>query len=88
MEVKGFHHVSELLNNLQQLLSEFLETKRWMVNCIRDSRTKDYQNAFRKMVYNNETEMEEVIGKIDDNIFIQQQEQELKELARWVQDFS
>jgi 23S rRNA maturation mini-RNase III len=59
-----------------------------MVNCIRDSRTKDYQNAFRKMVYNNETEMEEVIGKIDDNIFIQQQEQELKELARWVQDFS
>jgi 23S rRNA maturation mini-RNase III len=88
LEVKKLSHTSDLLENINQLLNEFLETKRWMVNCIRDSRTKDYQNAFRKMVYNNETEMEEVIGKIDDNIFIQQQEQELKELARWVQDFS
>ena len=42
------------------------------------SRAKDYQNEFKKMVYDNEAEMEEVVGKLDDNSFIRQQEIELQ----------
>ena len=43
----------------------------------RDFRAKDYQSAFRKMVYDNGEEMASVIGKLEDNSFIAQQQQEL-----------
>ena len=56
------------------LLQQAVSTKEWMVKGIYDSRAKDYSNPFRKMVYETEKEMEKVIGKLDDNIFIQQQE--------------
>jgi hypothetical protein len=62
------------------MLEEALKTKTWIVKCIRESRQKDYENEFRKMVYNSEEEMEEVIGPLDENTFILQQENQLKEL--------
>lgn len=61
-------------------LDQALATKTWIVQCIRESRKKDYENEFRQMVYNSPEEMEEVIGKLDDNSFIIQQEKQLKEL--------
>lgn len=60
------------------LLQEAAETKAWMTKGIYASRAKDYQNEFKKMVYDNDTEMEEVIGKLEDNSFIKQQEEELQ----------
>ena len=65
---------------LKQILHEALQTKEWLTQNIYDSRAKDYQNGFRKMVYNNEKEMEEVVGKLDENVFISQQQEELKQL--------
>ena len=47
-----------------------------MVERIMQSRAKDYQNEFRTMVYDNQEEMNEVVGKLDENAFIQQQEEE------------
>lgn len=64
------------------LLSQALETKAWMVKNIHDSRAKDYQSEFRKMVYDNEAEMENVIGKLEDNVFINQQKEELEEMRK------
>ena len=64
-------------NLLQSLLQQALATKEWMTERIYQSRAKDYQNAFKKMVYDNEAEMTEVVGNLDDNSFIQQQETEL-----------
>jgi hypothetical protein len=61
----------------KELLQEVLETKQWMTRNIYESRAKDYQNDFRKMVYNNEKEMEAVVGKLEDNVFINQQQHEL-----------
>ncbi len=61
-----------------QLLNEALATKEWMVNNIYTSRAKDYQSSFRKMVYDNEDQMEEVIGKLKNNAFIKQQQEELQ----------
>jgi hypothetical protein len=55
-----------------------VETKQWIVKSIYESRSKDYENEFRKMAYDSKEEMEEVVGKLDDNIFIQNQEDELK----------
>jgi hypothetical protein len=49
-----------------------------MVKGIRDSRAKDYENPFRKMVYQSDTEMEKVIGKLSENSFIKQEQNALK----------
>ena len=46
-----------------------------MVKGIYESRAKDYSNPFRKMVYETEKEMENVIGKLGENIFIRQQQE-------------
>lgn len=56
-----------------QLLNEMLLTKEWMTKGIYESRAKDYTNPYRKMVYDNNEEMLKVIGKLEDNSFIQQQ---------------
>jgi NDP-sugar pyrophosphorylase family protein len=62
----------------KELLDQALATKEWMVKSIYDSRAKDYHNEFRKMVYENKAEMDKVIGKLEDNVFINQQKEELK----------
>jgi len=62
---------------LRSLADEALETKRWIMQGILDSRQKDYVNPFRQMVYDTEAEMEQVLGRIDDNAFIQEQQEAL-----------
>jgi hypothetical protein len=60
-----------------ELVRQAIHTREWMTKCIYTSREKDYKNPFRKMVYENEEEMEKVIGKLQDNAFIRQQQEEL-----------
>jgi hypothetical protein len=67
-----------------QLLQQLLATKQWINQNIYESRAKDYQNSFRKMVYENEKEMEAVVGKLEDNIFIKQQNEEWENLRKTV----
>jgi hypothetical protein len=62
--------------DFKKLLLLALDIKEWMVKNIYDSRAKDYQNEFRKMVYDNEEEMAVVVGKLEDNVFINQQKEE------------
>lgn len=49
-----------------------------------DSRKKDYINPFRKMVYDNEEEMEAVLGNIDDNLFVKETNADSKEFRESV----
>ncbi len=70
---------------LKTALQQYLSTKQWMVNGIKESRAKDYSNPFRKMVYETEEEMETVTGKLSDNSFILQQVEELKTTKASVQ---
>jgi hypothetical protein len=72
------------LQLFKQLLQQTLDTKEWMIKNIRSSRAKDYQNDFRKMAYDNEEEMEQVLGSLEDNVFINQQKQELIRLKEEV----
>jgi hypothetical protein len=60
------------------LLQEAIEIKTWMFENIYESRAKDYESSFRKMVYENEQEMNEVMGALDDNSFIRSQKEELE----------
>lgn len=70
--------------SLKTLLKKALETKAWLTTGVYDSRAKDYSNPFRKMVYDNNQEMNKVIGKLDDNTFIKDQQAELQQMKKAV----
>jgi hypothetical protein len=57
----------------KKLLQQALDTKAWMCKGIHESRAKDYNSPYRKMVYDTNEEMEKVMGRLEDNSFIQQQ---------------
>jgi ketol-acid reductoisomerase len=40
---------------------------------IYEARAKDYVSPYRKMVYETNEEMNEVLGRIEDNSFVQEQ---------------
>lgn len=69
-----------------RLLQKAVATREWMTQNIYESRAKDYNNEFRKMVYDTEKEMEKVLGKLKDNTFINQQQEELKQFKKQVGD--
>jgi hypothetical protein len=69
---------------LKQLLLQAIDSKEWMCKGIFDSRAKDYSNPFRKMVYDTNEEMNKVIGRLEDNSFIQQQLADLERMKKQV----
>jgi uncharacterized protein DUF4954/uncharacterized protein DUF6819 len=57
----------------KDFLQQSVITEEWMTKGIYDSRAKDYTNPFRKMVYENTDEMNEVTGSLRGNSFIKLQ---------------
>ena len=66
--------------HFKNLLLQSISTKEWMTKAIFDSRSKDYTNPYRKMVYENPQEMNIVTGSLQANGFINQ---EIEQLARY-----
>lgn len=66
-----------MASTIQSWLEDALEIKRNLVQQIFISREKDYTNPFRKMVYASQKEMDKVVGKLSENSFILQQQEEL-----------
>ena len=52
-------------------LANGYEIRLWIEKQIFESRAKDYHNEFKKATFRNEAEMEQVLGKPEDNSFIQ-----------------
>ncbi|HRN92804.1 MAG TPA: DUF4954 family protein, partial [Ferruginibacter sp.] len=77
-EQKTIQHFNEEMLHL--LLNNVLLLKQKMTHDIYESRAKDYSNAFRKMVYESDEEMNEVTGSLESNTFIQLQYQKMEEL--------
>lgn len=69
---------------LKILLLQAVETRSWMCKGIYDAREKDYTNPFRKMVYETNEEMNNVIGSLEDNSFIQGQLELLDQMKKEV----
>lgn len=65
-----------------ELLNDAIKTRTWMSKGIYESRAKDYSNPFRKMVYETNEEMNRVLGKLEDNSFIQDQMAELEKMKK------
>lgn len=59
-----------------QVLREALETRRWLSEQTYFSRQKDYQNRFRNMVYDSPEERDLILGTLEDNGFLQQEQLE------------
>ncbi|MGN6803818.1 MAG: DUF4954 family protein [Ginsengibacter sp.] len=68
----------------KKLLDQSLETKTWASKAIYESRAKDYSNPFRQMVYENEAQMNSIMGKLEENQFIQDQFKELDNYKKLV----
>ncbi|ULQ56688.1 DUF4954 family protein [Flavihumibacter rivuli] len=80
-EVYGID-LSGSASELVDLLKESTAIRQQLSDNIVLSRKKDYQNAFRKMVYDNDQEMETVIGKLEDNGFIQEDQKATQQYKR------
>lgn len=76
LEIRQWHMERLTWGEIRELLLESVETKEWICREIRRTRNKDYENPYRMLVYANRDEMEEVVGALDDNPFIQEQEAE------------
>jgi hypothetical protein len=77
-EVSGINLKRASSASMKQLLLQSITTREWMVKGIRQSRAKDYENPFRKMVYENGATMEKVVGKLSENSFIKQEQKALE----------
>ncbi len=72
--------------DIHALLAEAILLKEKIAAAIYASRAKDYSNPFRKMVYENEVEMETVIGSLEENSFIKQQQEEAEAFRSKITD--
>jgi hypothetical protein len=70
---------------LGHLLRQSVATREQLVKEIYESRAKDYSNPFRKMVYESTDEMNAVVGKLQDNSFIRQEREALKQYRKEVE---
>lgn len=73
---------------LKQCMEQSVYTMGSLTEGIYRSREKDYTNPFRKMTYSSQEEMDVVIGKLEDNNFIQQTIAGLKTYKKTVKDVS
>ena len=80
LEILGITTKQFTVEVLTETLQKTLATKTWMCKSIHDSRAKDYTNPYRKMLYDNTEEMNNVLGKLENNSFIQEQFKLLEEM--------
>ncbi|MCU0376463.1 MAG: DUF4954 family protein [Chitinophagaceae bacterium] len=70
-----------------ELLNEGMATRIWLAKQAWHSRAKDYDNPFKKMLYSTEAEMEAVLGKLEDNEYLQWEQEAMlsykKQTAAW-----
>lgn len=71
-EISGISTSQLSRHRVAALVREAIVTNRWIEQQLIASRSKDYQNPFRKMVYDTEKEMNQVMGSFADNPFIKQ----------------
>jgi hypothetical protein len=86
LEILSISHSKFTKKLFNSLLEEAFVTRQWMSKLIYESRAKDYESPFRQMVYETQKEMENVIGKLEDNSFIRQQKNETLRFGNLITD--
>ncbi len=85
IEIENIHATDVTAVQLNNWLNKAVEITESITHKISESRKKDYTNPFRKMVYDSEAEMNDVLGKFDKNSFVKQQQKELEEFKKRVE---
>jgi hypothetical protein len=85
-EVQGLSIKKTDKVQFKNLLQQSIATREWMTKGIYDSRAKDYNNPFRKMVYTNAKEMAVVTGSLEQNSFIRQEIEMLEKYKKELKD--
>ena len=78
LEIENVKPANINAEKLNQWLDKAIEIASSITDKISDSRKKDYTNPFRKMIYNSEEEMNNVLGEFDKNSFVLQQQKEFE----------
>jgi Domain of unknown function (DUF4954)/Domain of unknown function (DUF6819) len=86
MEIKEITTAAFTTEKFKEILQESVAVREWITKNIYKSREKDYLNPFRKMVYDNEEQMQAVIGNLSDNSFIKQTNEQLNTYKKQVQE--
>jgi len=73
-KIAGVKFSNLRLDTLHEWLDTAKKIQRTISGSIRSSRMKDYENPFRRMLYENEAEMLQVLGDPNDNSFLREQE--------------
>lgn len=66
-------------SRFMEWIKEAEKTAQWITEQVMNSREKDYNNPFRKMIYNNQKEMEAIVGKLAEDNFIRYTREQQKE---------
>ena len=69
-------------------LKKVLETRRWIDNKIFETREKDYKNPFKQATFRNQEEMEQVLGRPEENAFINLVRKETDDFAKLIERVS
>lgn len=70
MEVKDIASDQVTAKDIREWIRESISVSEWIYRQVESSRTKDYKNPFRTMVYDNKKEMDHVIGRLSEDSFI------------------
>lgn len=74
------------IKKMNDWLDQYLNIKAEITEKIKSSREKDYTNPFRKMVYENQAEMDAIVGDLKDNSFIAEQVAEQVKLNKLIDE--
>jgi hypothetical protein len=66
-------------------LDRTLEIRRWITDQVFLSRAKDFHDPFRNITYRNKAEMEQVVGRAEENFFVKLVREDLGRFERTVQ---
>jgi hypothetical protein len=66
-------------------LDQCLEIRRWMTEQVYETRAKDFNDPFRSVTYRNQAEMEQVVGRIEDNFFVKHAADEFKSFEKTIE---
>jgi NDP-sugar pyrophosphorylase family protein len=85
LEIEAIKVSDITAEQLNSWLDKTVEIAASITNRISESRKKDYTNPFRKMIYDTETEMNDVLGEFDKNSFVKQQQKEFEQFKKRVE---
>lgn len=73
--------------SISTIKESFLKISLYIEQETYNSREKDYNNKFKRSTYNNILEMENVIGKLEDNSFIKVTHNDTEEILQIAEDY-